>query len=230
MTNKVIVVLGASRGIGKELVLQLAKNKSNTVVALSRNIEGMKRNFDSENIHCGFADISKTDLHETLEELLHSFTTIDVVINNAGRLIKKPFLDLSRNEIDDCYQTNAVGTIHAVQYFVPKMLEKGGHILNISTMGAIQGSVKFPELSAYSTSKAAITSFTELFAEEYKKSKISMNCLCLGAVQTEMFEAAFPGGKAPISASKMAEYIVDFALNGAKYFNGKILPVSLSTP
>lgn len=230
MTNKVIVVLGASRGIGKELVLQFAKDKSNTIIALSRNIEGMEKHFVSENIHCGFADISEVNLHETLENTLCSFPTVDVVVNNAGRLIKKPFLELSRNEINSCYQTNAIGTIHATQYFVPKMLEKGGHIVNISTMGAFQGSVKFPELSAYSTSKAAISSFTELFAEEYATSKIRMNCLCLGAVQTEMFEEAFPEGKAPVSAAEIAEYIADFALNGSKYYNGKVLPVSSSTP
>lgn len=230
MTNKVIVVLGASRGIGKELVLQFSKDKSNTVIALSRNIEEMKKNFISENIHCGFADISKVNLHETLEKTLSPFPTVDVVINNAGKLIKKAFLELSRDEINESYQTNAVGTIYATQYFVPKMIQKGGHIVNISTMGAFQGSVKFPELSAYSTSKAAITSFTELFAEEYKTSKIRMNCLCLGAVQTEMFEEAFPDGKAPLSAPKMAEYIVDFALKGAQFYNGKVLPVSSSTP
>lgn len=230
MTNKVIVVIGASRGIGKELVLQFAKEKSNTIIALSRNVEEMKRNFTSENIHCGFADISKIDLHKTLDETLDHYHHVDIVINNAGRLIKKPFLTLSREEIDECYQTNAIGTIHATQYFVPKMLQKGGHIVNISTMGAFQGSVKFPGLSAYSTSKVAISSFTEQFAEEFKNSKIRMNCLCLGAVQTEMFEEAFPGGKAPISASLMAEYIADFALNGTKFYNGKILPVSSSTP
>ena len=230
MTNKVIVILGASRGIGKELVLQFAKEKSNTVIALSRNVDELKKNFVAENIHCGFADISKVDLHETLEETLRPFPIVDILINNAGKLIKKPFLELSRDEINECYQTNAVGTIHATQYFVPKMLQNGGHIVNISTMGAFQGSVKFPELSAYSTSKAAITSFTELFAEEFKETKIRMNCLCLGAVQTEMFAEAFPGGKAPVSALEMATYIADFALNGAKYYNGKVLPVSSSTP
>jgi hypothetical protein len=57
-----------------------------------------------------------------------------------------------------------------------------------------------------------------------------MNCLCLGAAQTEMLEAAFPGYQAPVSAAEMAEFIGDFALNGSRWMNGKILPVSLSTP
>lgn len=228
--NKTIVVVGASRGIGKELVLQFSKDKSNTIVALSRNLEEMEKSFKAENMHCGFADIAALNLHETLEKTLANFPSIDIVINNAGLLIKKSFLELSRDEINESYQTNAVGTIYATQYFVPKMLKKGGHIVNISTMGAFQGSVKFPELSAYSTSKASMTSFTELFAEEFSATKIRMNCLCLGAVQTEMFEEAFPEGNAPIFPVEIANYIVEFALNGGQFFNGKILPVSSSTP
>lgn len=230
MTNKTVVVIGASRGIGKQIVFELAKDKSTTVIALSRNIEAMNEDFTASNIITGKIDLSDENLHIQMEEVLQSFSTIDILINNAGQLIKKPFLELSREDIEACYQTNAIGTIYATQYIVPKMIAKGGHIVNISTMGAFQGSVKFPELSAYSTSKAGITSFTELFAEEFKATKVRMNCLCLGAVQTEMFEEAFPDGKAPLSAREMAEYIVDFAYRAPLFFNGKILPVSSSTP
>ena len=230
MTNKVIVVVGASRGIGRELVHQFSQEKSNTVIALSRNIEAMKTQFTAENIHFGFIDLVAENLHDELDKVLKQFPSVDIVINNAGRLIMKPFLELTREDIDVSYQTNAIGIIHATQYMVPKMLAKGGHIVNITTVGAFQGSVKFPGLSAYSTSKAGLTSFTELFAEEYKDTKIKMNCLCLGAVQTEMMEAAFPGYTAPVSPSEMAEFIVDFAYTAPKFFNGKILPVSSSTP
>jgi NAD(P)-dependent dehydrogenase (short-subunit alcohol dehydrogenase family) len=90
--------------------------------------------------------------------------------------------------------------------------------------------MKFAGLSAYSTSKAALCSFTELFAEEYKNSTIRMNCLCLGAVQTEMLEEAFPGYIAPVLPDQMAKFIVNFAENNADFMNGKIIPVSLSNP
>src|SRR5690554_4128843 len=230
MMNKTIVVVGASRGIGRELVKQFSEEKSNTVIALSRNTEAMKSVFTAENIYCGFLDLMAYDLHVALDKVLSKFSSIDIVVNNAGKLVNKPFLELTREDINACYQTNAVGVMHATQYMVPKMLKNGGHIVNISTMGAFQGSVKFPGLSAYSTSKAGVTSFTELFAEEYKDTKIKMNCLCLGAAQTEMLEEAFPGMKAPVSAAEIAEYIVDFAYNAPKFFNGKVLPVSSSTP
>lgn len=228
--TKNIVVLGASRGIGKELVKLFAEQPEYKVYAFSRNTEAMAE-FDAlSNVVYGFADISSVEIHSSLDQLLEQVESIDVLVNNAGKLINKPFEELSRDEIDACYQTNAVGVMYATQYFVPKMKKHGGHIVNISTVGAFQGSVKFPGLSAYSTSKAGVVSFTELFAEEYKETEIRMNCLCLGAVQTEMLEEAFPGYEAPISAKKMASYIRDFSLTGHQFYNGKIMQVSTSTP
>lgn len=230
MTNKTIVVFGASRGIGKELVLQFANDESTTVIALSRNIEGMKKQFLAKNIHCAYADLSADDLHKTLADALAAVPSIDGLVFTAGKMVNKPFLSLTKAEIEACYATNAVGIMHATQYFVPKMMEKGGHIVQISTMGAYQGSVKFPGLAAYSSSKSGITTFTELFAEEFKETEIKMNCLCLGAVQTEMLEEAFPGYTAPVTAEEMAKYIADFTLNAHQFYNGKVLPVSSTTP
>jgi NAD(P)-dependent dehydrogenase (short-subunit alcohol dehydrogenase family) len=109
-------------------------------------------------------------------------------------------------------------------------LQKGSHVVTISSMGGIQGSMKFPGLAAYSSSKGAVITLSELLAEEYKEQGITFNVLALGAVQTEMLAEAFPGYQAPISAAEMAEYIVDFTLTGNKYYNGKVLEVSSSNP
>jgi len=109
-------------------------------------------------------------------------------------------------------------------------MKKDAHVVNISTMGGVQGSVKFPGLSAYSSSKAAVITLTELLAEEYKEKGPSFNVLALGAVQTEMLEEAFPGLEVPLSAKDMAEYIANFSLTGHKFYNGKLLQVSNSTP
>lgn len=228
--NKSIIIIGASRGIGKELVQLFAEDESNHIIALSRNFEMMSDFNHLKNVTYNFFDLSSPSVSEDLTQILSETKSVDILINNAGRLVNKPFLELTKEDIESCYQTNAVGVMLATQVVVPKMTKNGGHIVNISTMGAFQGSVKFSGLSAYSTSKAGVVSFTELFAEEFKDTKIKMNCLCLGAVQTEMLEEAFPGFKAPLSAKEMANYIQDFALNGHKYMNGKILPVSLSTP
>jgi NAD(P)-dependent dehydrogenase (short-subunit alcohol dehydrogenase family) len=90
--------------------------------------------------------------------------------------------------------------------------------------------MKFAGLSAYSSSKGAVITLSELLAEEYKDREIAFNVLALGSVQTEMLEEAFPGYKAPLTAIEMANYIFDFTLTGNKYYNGKVLQVSSSTP
>ena len=227
--TKSIVVVGASRGIGCEIVKQLAENSDNTILALSRNVLKMESEFaEFGNVRCEKLDLASETVKTDCEVLFGGLTAIDVLINNAGFLINKPFTELTREEIQASYDVNVFGVMETVQAALSKM--SIGHIVNISSIGGFQGSVKFPGLTAYSTSKAALCSFTELFAEEYKDTSIKMNCLCLGAAQTEMLEEAFPGYEAPVNAEKMAEYIVDFSLNGDQWFNGKIIPVSLSTP
>ena len=109
-------------------------------------------------------------------------------------------------------------------------MEKGSHVVTISSMGGIQGSVKFAGLSAYSSSKGAVITLSELLAEEYKEDGIAFNVLALGSVNTEMLQEAFPGYEAPLSAKEMADYIYNFALTGNKYYNGKVLQVSATTP
>ncbi len=228
ISDKTIIVIGASRGIGKALVDRLAIDKGNTVIALSRSKDKMSETFSGlENVSTFAFDLDQ-DVHAQLEAILKNFDRVDYVINNAGYLVNKPFRELNHEDFTRSYQINVIGLMEAVQAILPKMQE--GHIVNISSMGGFQGSVKFPGLAAYSTSKAALCSFTELFAEEYKDTAVAMNCLCLGAVQTEMLEEAFPGYEAPVNPDEMAEFIADFTLNGHKWIKGKIIPVSLSTP
>ena len=228
--HKTIVVVGASRGIGKAIVENLAQNSNYSILALSRNLQGMESLRKFKNVETIEFDLDSQNVRAEAEKIFTSLDKIDILINNAGKLVSKSFLELTAKDIESCYQVNVIGVIETVQAAVPKMIENGGHIVNISSMGGFQGSVKFAGLTAYSTSKAAVCSFTELFSEEYKDSKITMNCLCLGAAQTEMLEEAFPGYEAPVSAEKMAEYIADFAQNANQWINGKIIPVSLSTP
>jgi 3-oxoacyl-[acyl-carrier protein] reductase len=230
MKTKNIVIVGTSRGIGKELVINFAKNNNHRIFALSRNMEGLKELHSLKNVSIHHYDLTEKDLLASTQKLFKEIESIDILINNAGKLINKPFLELTKNDLQSCYDVNILGVFQTVQGIVPKMIKHGGHIVNISSMGGFQGSIKFSGLAAYSSSKAALVNFTEMFSEEFKESKIKMNCLCLGAVQTEMLHEAFPNYKAPVSASEMAEFIADFSLNASKYINGKIIPVSLSTP
>ncbi|MDX2359869.1 MAG: SDR family NAD(P)-dependent oxidoreductase [Crocinitomicaceae bacterium] len=226
---KTIVVVGASRGIGKAIVDVFAKNPENKIVALARNVGKMNSAFSEfDNVSCHALDLGTPNVREVCESIFTDLDSIDILINNAGKLVNKPFTELSREDLEGSYNVNVLGAMQTTQAAVAKMDK--AHIVNISSIGGFQGSVKFSGLSAYSTSKAAICSFTELFAEEYKETDIKMNCLCLGAVQTEMLEEAFPGYRAPLTAEQMAEYITHFAETAHQWMNGKIIPVSLSTP
>jgi len=230
--SKNIVLVGASRGIGSEIVHFLAKDKTNKILAFSRNLEAMKTSFSSySNVICCAVDLSKKNLKSEFEKCFSAtFDSIDILINNAGKIVNKPFLELTPEEIQSCYQVNVLSVFETIQAALPFMQKKGGHVVAISSMGGFQGSVKFGGLSAYSTSKAAVASLIELLAEEYKDTKIKFNCLALGSAQTEMLEEAFPGYIAPLSAKKMAEFIAVFSLNSQQWINGKIIPVSLTTP
>jgi NAD(P)-dependent dehydrogenase (short-subunit alcohol dehydrogenase family) len=158
-----------------------------------------------------------------------NWSHVDILINNSGLLINKPFQDLTSEDFLNVYQVNVFSVAQMTKAMLPFM-KKEGHVVNISSMGGIQGSMKFPGLAAYSSAKGAVITLTELLAEEYKETGPSFNVLALGAVQTEMLEEAFPGYKAPLTAKEMAAYLMDFALNGNKFYNGKILQVSSSTP
>ncbi|MDP5229659.1 MAG: SDR family oxidoreductase [Cellulophaga sp.] len=223
-----IIITGASRGIGFEMA-QLFANEGHQVLALSRNDKPISE-LKNKNIIAFPFDLSKPEDLKILEDFIaKNWKQVDVLINNAGRLLNKPFLETTETEFEDVYKVNVFGVASVTRVVVPKM-PKTGHVLTISSMGGVQGSIKFPGLAAYSSSKAAVITLTELWAEEFKETGPSFNVLALGAVQTEMLEEAFPGYQAPNTALEMANYIKDFALTGNKLYNGKLLQVSSSTP
>ncbi len=225
---KNIIITGTSRGIGFEMV-KLFSAAGHNVLALSRNskpVSGLKL----KNVTALEFDIAnESEIVKLSAYLQTTMKTVDIVINNAGFLVNKPFLEITSEEFKRCYDVNVFGVASLIRTVLPFM-KKEGHVVNISSMGGVQGSVKFPGLSAYSSSKGAIITLTELLAEEYKETGPSFNVLALGSVQTEMLAEAFPGFKAPLSATEMAKYIMDFSLTGNKFYNGKILQVSSTTP
>jgi len=234
-----IVVTGASKGIGRELV-KILSNDNHKILAISRNEQLLLSLCTESNISgsedrvFGFPfdllDLG-TKKDDFMAEVKFRFDHIDILINNAGYLSNKAFEAILPEDMKQTLGVNYTAPLLTIQALLPLLKNsKHAHVLNIGTMGGVQGSSKFPGLSIYSSSKAALATLTECLAEEYKESKISFNYLALGAVQTEMLEEAFPGYKAPLSAKEMAEFISDFAINGHRFFNGKILPVSMSTP
>lgn len=224
---KNIIITGTSRGIGYELALQFA-NEGHQVLAISRKTP--KTLLEHKNISCLAVDLSEeTEMQKVTDFLSQSWKNVDIVIHNAGSLLLKPFTETTQNDFESIYKVNVFGVANLTRVCIP-YLQRGSHVVTISSMGGIQGSLKFAGLAAYSSSKGAVITLSELLAEEYKEQGISFNVLALGAVQTEMLEEAFPGYEAPISASGMADYIFNFALTANKFYNGKVLQVSSTNP
>lgn len=225
---KHVIITGTSRGIGFEMV-KLFSEAGHNVMALSRKPESLEA-LNLKNVQVIACDITKEEeLNSIANHIKETWKNVDILINNAGAILNKPFIDTSLAELKSVYDTNVFGVAGLIQKVLPFMTSTS-HVVNISSMGGVQGSMKFPGLSAYSSSKGALITLTEMLAEEYKEHGPSFNVLALGAVQTEMLEEAFPGYKAPVSAEEMARYILDFSLTGQKYYNGKLLQVSNSTP
>ena len=226
--TKTVIITGTSRGIGFELV-HLFSKAGYAVLALSRNAKPVS-NLNYENITALSFDLNNPEDYNHVEAFIEKeWTHVDILINNAGSIINKPFAETTFDEFQNVYGTNVFGVAELTRRVLP-FIPSNGHVVTISSMGGVQGSMKFAGLSAYSSSKGAVITLTELLAEEYKETGPSFNVLALGAVQTEMLAEAFPGLKAPTTPIEMATYILEFSQTGQKFYNGKLLQVSSSTP
>ncbi|HEU0137693.1 MAG TPA: SDR family oxidoreductase [Flavobacterium sp.] len=225
---KTVIITGTSRGIGHELARKFAE-LGHKVLALSRQVP--QALLGNENISCLAVDLADESDLEKVSNFLsaNAWKNVDIVIHNAGAFLSRPFGETTTADFIKIYQVNVFAVAALTKVALP-YLQNGSHVVSISSMGGIQGSSKFPGLSAYSSSKGAVITLSELLAEEYKDRGIAFNALALGSVQTEMLAEAFPGYQAPVSAAEMADYVVGFALTGNQFFNGKVLQVSSSTP
>ena len=231
-----IIVTGASQGIGYELVKTLSGDRSHRILALARNLNALKKlqllcreEYENE-IFIESIDLSVNGFQDRLEDkLVQIMPEVDVLVNNAGKLISKPFDQLDNQDFDDLFSTNVKSAFLLVRMMLSHF-NRPAHIVNIGSMGGYQGSMKFPGMSLYSASKGALAILTECMAEEFKTMDIRVNCLALGSAQTDMLTKAFPGFKAPVTSEEMAAFIADFCLKGHTFFNGKVLPVAVTTP
>lgn len=225
---KKVIITGTSRGIGFELAQQFA-NSNFQVLALSRNQKPLD-NLNLKNITTLSVDLcDQNDLEKVSTYLQKNWQDVDILIHNAGYLINKPFENLTKEDFLRVYDVNVFGVAELTKICIP-YLRKGSHVVTISSMGGIQGSLKFSGLAAYSSAKGAVITLSELLAEEYKTQEIAFNVLAIGAVQTEMLAEAFPDYQASLKAIEMADYIYNFANTANKFYNGKVLQVSNTTP
>ena len=225
--SKNVIITGTSSGIGFELV-KLFSEKNHNVLAISRNNNAL-RTLNLAGVMPIDLDLTESEDYNSLDKYLSSFKNIDILINNAGYLINKPFEETTLKDFQEVYSTNVFSVAMLTKKIIGFMSESS-NVINISSIGGVQGSMKFAGLSAYSSSKAALNILTEMLAEEYKDRKIHFNSLALGSVETKMLKKAFPDFKASTSAIEMANYIYQFSVDGYMFLNGKIVSVSSTTP
>ena len=218
-------ITGGSRGIGFATVKEFLSNGWHVVV-LTRNtapLNPLVEQFDSS------LDVVPFDLLDVDSCELPKLP-VDVLIHNAGALVNKPASEIRLSDLNYCYGVNVFGPYMLTQKLLGQFTEKA-HVVAISSIGGVQGSVKFPGLTAYSSSKGAINTLMECFHAEFEADEQwSFNTLALGAVQTEMLDEAFPGFKAPLSPEELSPFIYGFATSAGRVMRGKIIPVSMSTP
>jgi len=229
-----IVISGVGKGLGAALLLAFAREQGHSIVGFSRNTEDILKQLESQQdiqsrVHLFPADLVHDSPESIVSRVSQHLSSVDILINNAGYLVAKPFAETTEQDFDAIFNTNVKSVYFLIQKLLP-LFAQNSHIVNIGSMGGLQGSKKFAGISAYSISKGALATLSECLAEELAHLKISVNCLAMGAVQTEMLAEAFPGFKAPLQPAEMAEFIKDFALNAHAYMNGKVIPLSLSTP
>jgi NAD(P)-dependent dehydrogenase (short-subunit alcohol dehydrogenase family) len=235
MNYKNIVITGASKGIGYATALRLAEQPQHRVWAIARSAEALEtlrqealQKNGQDNLRPIVADVRDT---QGIAQALAHLERIDILLNNAGFLEVKPFIDTLTEDWQQSFEVNFLAVVRLLQALYPQLRASGqAHVLNVGSMGGFQGSSKFAGLAAYSSAKAALANLSELLAEEWRPEGIAVNCLALGAVHTEMLATAFPGYQAPIDAATLADFMAYFACKGHLFFNGKVLPVALSTP
>jgi len=138
---KNVVITGTSRGIGFELAKQFAEEGHN-VLAISRNTQPLEK-VNHKNIKVISVDISNTDDLQKVKDFVDTnWKKVDILINNAGKLVNKPFTDLTSQDFLEVYKVNVFAVVETIQILIP-YLSKGSHVVTVSSMGGIQGSINF---------------------------------------------------------------------------------------
>lgn len=227
LTMKNVIITGAGKGIGFALANKFLE-EGHRVIAISRNIEALKKiKPDHGELHAVSADITNTT--QVVENILAIITSVDVLVNNAGAFLKKPFEQISIQEMEMVYKTNVFAPLKLIGE-LKKHFVSGAHIVNIGSMGGVPGAMKFPGLSVYSSSKGALGILTECLQTELKEQNVAINCLAIGAVSTEMQQKAFPDYVPEVNSKQMAQYIFSYAIHANAVQMGQMVPLTKTNP
>jgi short-subunit dehydrogenase len=189
--NKVVLITGASSGIGKQTAIEFAKLGSSIILVARRKnkleeVENQLKQFNVTTLVCT-CDVSKKDQVEKMSKIvLEKFSSIDILVNNAGFAIYGSVHDLSINDRESQMETNYFGMIYCTKNFLPSMLEKkSGHIVNVASVAASFG---LPGIASYCASKFAMLGFSEGLKHELSGTGVGITVVSPIMVKTDFFE------------------------------------------
>ena len=238
-TTKVALITGATRGIGKQIALELAENGYNVSLnyrTLSDEVNSLKAEIESKGVKCLLVsgDVSDFESCEKMaKETVESLGQIDVLVNNAGITKDGLLMRMKQEDFTKVIDVNLVGTFNMTRNVIPFMIKKkSGRIINVSSVVGVTGNAG---QTNYSASKAGIIGFTKSLAKEVASRNILVNAIAPGFIATDMTavlseparaaaEAAIPAGKIG-HAEDVAAAVAFLAGEQAGYITGQVLCV-----
>ena len=237
--EKVVLVTGGSRGIGKEVAMKFAKEGYNVVtnyVSDKTDKEGLKKEFENNNVKALVlkADVSKTeDVENLVKQAIDTFGKIDVLVNNAGITRDNLLMRMPEEDFDKVIETNLKGTFLVTKAVTKYMMKKRqGSIINLSSVVGVAGNAG---QSNYSASKAGIIGFTKSVAKELASRNIRANAVAPGFIETDMTDVLKEDVKEHIynqiplkrmgTAKEVAELIYFLGSDNSSYITGQVINV-----
>ena len=226
MNNKVAIITGAGRGVGRATA-QLFASAGASVVLFSRTASQVEEVAAEIMLAGGRAlpiagDVSREDDVLSLFRLVQeTYGRLDILVNCAGVVAKRPFIDMDTATWDQVININLRGTFLCCREAFRLMVSQNqGVIVNISSLSGIKGVEKFPGMSAYNVSKSGVASLTEILAVEGKPYNIRVCAVSPGAIDTEMLRQAAPQLKAAMTAEELADILFFLADDSGRMFSG----------
>ena len=232
LNNKIAFVTGSSRGIGKAIAIELAKNRANVVITYNKNLIAAQKvrseivSKGGKAIICKLDVTSRKSIKKAFNTTKKHFGRIDILINNAGIHHKKDFLKINDQEWDKILNANLKGPFMSIQEILPEMLKrKEGKIINISSIGGQKGGIYSVH---YAAAKAGLINLTRSMARMYSDKNIYTYCIAPGLVKTDMArnvdfskELKNIPAKRIADPSEIAKGVVFLCSDGANYLTGQ---------
>ncbi len=229
--DQVAIITGAGRGVGRATALRFAREGAR-VVLFSRTPTPLNDVASELGSH-GYpflsivGDVSREeDVQALFQEVMHTFGRVDMLVNCAGVVAVRPFIEMDASTWDHVLGVNLRGTFLCCrEAFRIMASQRSGVIVNLSSLSGVKGVEKFPGLSAYNVSKAGVASLTEILAVEGKPYNIRVCAVSPGAVDTEMLKQAAPHLQAGMTPEDLAEILLFMVDESGKKLSGTNLEI-----